>query len=425
MNKKISRAILLSASAVMLTGSLSAVNVLADNNGFYDNEGSTSAYYNITVNGGTWDGTYYTHPNGLKAHNTFFCDGTYTYYLQADGTPMKDRLTYHPDGKHVIYFDEDGHEVFSDFAHISKSIAGDDVDDMCFFDTYGYMYVDTLTYDKTGTKLYYVNPYGVLERNGWFTFSGHEFDAGLGFSGKAGGYGYANTDCSLMVNVNSYDWNGKPVYMQGDGHMAESGQTSADTTPHTHSYTSTVTKIATCTEEGIVTYTCSCGSSYTESVPTLSHSYGEYTYNNDATTENDGTKTATCAVCGATDTITAEGTKITEHTHQYDSYSEGNYGRATCTICGKTEWVHLPLPTEHCPYTLNTKIYNDDGTISFYYVDSNATDEKYGYNDGGAGNRAANDFDSWCEGNYYDRIGDDRVGDYAEGVVCELTAKPY
>mgnify|MGYP005851206041 FL=1 len=159
--------------------------------------------------------------DGTQVINEFKCDGEYTYYFQADGTAMKDRLTYHPDGVHVIYFDADGHEVFSDFAHISKSIAGTDVDDMCFFNVYGYMYVDTLTYDKTGTKLYYVNPYGVLERNGWFRFSGHEFEAGLGFSGKAGGYGYANWDCSLMVNANTYDWNGNLVYMQGDGHMLQ------------------------------------------------------------------------------------------------------------------------------------------------------------------------------------------------------------
>ena len=159
--------------------------------------------------------------DGKQVINEFKCDGEYTYYFQADGTAMKDRLTYHPDGVHVIYFDADGHEVFSDFAHISKSIAGTDVDDMCFFNVYGYMYVDTLTYDKTGTKLYYVNPYGVLERNGWFRFSGHEFEAGLGFSGKAGGYGYANWDCSLMVNANTYDWNGNLVYMQGDGHMLQ------------------------------------------------------------------------------------------------------------------------------------------------------------------------------------------------------------
>ena len=40
------------------------------------------------------------------------------------------------------------------------------------------------------------------------------------------------------------------------------------------------------------------------------HSFGEYVYNNDATTKADGTKTRTCSVCGAKDTVTAEGTKV-------------------------------------------------------------------------------------------------------------------
>ena len=40
------------------------------------------------------------------------------------------------------------------------------------------------------------------------------------------------------------------------------------------------------------------------------HPYGEYVSNNDATEEADGTKTATCEFCGATDTITDEGTKL-------------------------------------------------------------------------------------------------------------------
>ena len=78
---------------------------------------------------------------------------------------------------------------------------------------------------------------------------------------------------------------------------------------HVHNYTAAVTKAATCAEEGVKTYTCSCGSSYTEAVPVIAHSFGDYIYNNDATTEKDGTRTATCSVCGATDTVTAEGTK--------------------------------------------------------------------------------------------------------------------
>ena len=78
---------------------------------------------------------------------------------------------------------------------------------------------------------------------------------------------------------------------------------------HVHNYTAAVTKAATCAEEGVKTYTCSCGSSYTETVPVIAHSFGDYIYNDDATTEKDGTRTATCSVCGKTDTVTAEGTK--------------------------------------------------------------------------------------------------------------------
>lgn len=80
---------------------------------------------------------------------------------------------------------------------------------------------------------------------------------------------------------------------------------------HNHNYTSTVTKNPACTEEGVTTYTCSCGHSYTESIRATGHSFGEYVYNNDATSESDGTKTAICLVCGVTDTVVAEGTKIT------------------------------------------------------------------------------------------------------------------
>ncbi|MCD7770659.1 MAG: hypothetical protein LUH23_00980 [Oscillospiraceae bacterium] len=42
---------------------------------------------------------------------------------------------------------------------------------------------------------------------------------------------------------------------------------------HFHSYTSTVTTEATCTTDGVMTYTCSCGDSYTEVIPATGHSY--------------------------------------------------------------------------------------------------------------------------------------------------------
>lgn len=134
--------------------------------------------------------------------NEFKCDGTYTYYFQADGTAMKDRLTYHPDGVHVIYFDENGHEVFSNFANVKKTIAGKDVNDFCFFDVNGYMYVDVLTYDKEGKKMYYANPYGVMEMGKWFQFSDSvKWADGTNCTGIAGGYGCANADGTLITNT--------------------------------------------------------------------------------------------------------------------------------------------------------------------------------------------------------------------------------
>ena len=124
--------------------------------------GRTVPHYNLKDpaekgGSGMWDGTYYYLPDGVLATDAFFCDGKDTYYLQKDGTPMKEKLTYHPDGEHIIYFDSKGHEVFNNFTKVKCSISGMPVDDLCFFDTFGYMYVDVVTYDQAGINLYYAN----------------------------------------------------------------------------------------------------------------------------------------------------------------------------------------------------------------------------------------------------------------------------
>lgn len=99
--------------------------------------------------------------------NAFMCDGVYTYYFQYDCTAMKDCLTYHPDGVHLIKFDYYGHEVFDDFSTITHeelrldmfgNYTEQTITSMAYFDTFGYMYFDKLTYDSTGTYLYYATP---------------------------------------------------------------------------------------------------------------------------------------------------------------------------------------------------------------------------------------------------------------------------
>lgn len=161
---------------------------------------------------------YCYYEDGTPVINSFACDGEYTYFFQADRTAMKNRLTYHPDGVHIIYFDGDGHEVFSNFANVKKTIAGESVNDYCFFDVYGYLYVDVVTYDKSGKKLYYANEYGVMDRSKWFRFSDTaKWADGTPFDRAGGDYGYATADCSLMTNRYTTDWNGNRCYMQGNG----------------------------------------------------------------------------------------------------------------------------------------------------------------------------------------------------------------
>ena len=77
-----------------------------------------------------------------------------------------------------------------------------------------------------------------------------------------------------------------------------------------------VTTPATCTTEGVRTYTCTKNPAHTktEPIPALNHLFGAYIYNNDATTKADGTETAKCERCNETDTRTAKGTRLPEHT---------------------------------------------------------------------------------------------------------------
>ncbi|MBQ9199223.1 MAG: hypothetical protein IJ141_03520 [Lachnospiraceae bacterium] len=193
MKKKLLRQALKKATAIALTSAM-ALGIVTTVKTPLDVKAAFEAkHYDIRENGGTWDGKNYT-LDGEVVKDAFFCDGTYTYFLQADGTPMTDRLTYHPDGEHVIYFDADGHEVFSNFNHVKKSIAGDPVDDLCFFDVYGYMYTNVLTFNQAGDKIYYANPYGVMECSGWFQFAAEAggIAEALGVTEGMWGYAYAN-----------------------------------------------------------------------------------------------------------------------------------------------------------------------------------------------------------------------------------------
>ena len=101
-----------------------------------------------------------------------------------------------------------------------------------------------------------------------------------------------------------------------------------------HDYVGVVTTPATCTEDGVMTYTCSiCGHSYTEVIPSEEgHAWDKGVVTKAATCTEDGIMTYTCTKCGHTKTevIPAAG-------HKWETVwsSDETYHWHECSVCGE------------------------------------------------------------------------------------------
>lgn len=91
---------------------------------------------------------------------------------------------------------------------------------------------------------------------------------------------------------------------EGTSTPEETSKPTETTKPeHKHSYTSKVTKEATCSADGIKTFTCSCGDTYTEKIAaTGQHSWGNWETETVALVNRKGTDKRTCSTCSATET---------------------------------------------------------------------------------------------------------------------------
>lgn len=139
--------------------------------------------------------------------------------------------------------------------------------------------------------------------------------------------------------IDGYEYGGEknpnqnPAPLSGDSNNANmqkpvAPEKPADTKPaHEHKYTADLTTDPTCTEEGVMTYTCECGDIYTEPYPMLEHQYkSEIT--KEATCAEEGEETFTCTLCG--DTYT-EAISKTDH----EEGKEETVKAATCTETGE------------------------------------------------------------------------------------------
>ncbi len=111
-----------------------------------------------------------------------------------------------------------------------------------------------------------------------------------------------------------------------------------ETMVHTHSYTSKVTKTATCTAKGVKTYTCSCGDSYIEEVEKTEHTESDWVVVTEATCSSNGLKHKICTVCDvetASEIITSNGS----HNYYWDGNSVTRTQKCSgCSYIGITEY---------------------------------------------------------------------------------------
>ena len=111
---------------------------------------------------------------------------------------------------------------------------------------------------------------------------------------------------------------------------------------HTHKYTSVTTE-PTCTTAGKTVYSCSCGDSYTETIPATGHDYSESI--TEATCTEAGKNVKTCNNCGDTVTVT-----VPALGHSFGAWIETTAPTTTatgvetrvCTVCGTTETRDIP-----------------------------------------------------------------------------------
>lgn len=103
-----------------------------------------------------------------------------------------------------------------------------------------------------------------------------------------------------------------------------------------HSYTRSVTQEPTCTEEGVMTFTCDCGAGYTEPIPVTEHAWQAAV--TEPTCEDMGYTTYTCAHCGCSyisDLQNSLGHSYVLQNVKEATCTEAGYtGDLICTVCG-------------------------------------------------------------------------------------------
>ena len=155
-----------------------------------------------------------------------------------------------------------------------------------------------------------------------------------------------STNKKYYVRIRTYKKVGRTKYYSG----WSSAKSVNVGKPHTHKYTSSVTKQPTCTKTGIRTYKCSCGAKYTKSIrATGKHTWDKGKVTTQPTCTNKGVKTYTCTVCKKTKTesIAALGHDLKEEVITEPTCGNTGVKKVTCSRCDYNATKDIPATGNH------------------------------------------------------------------------------
>ena len=343
----------------------------------------------VSVGGGSVSGTSHTHTygewtvvkaateteTGLKSRTCTGCGYNETEVIPAIGkdTPVTPDTPVSGDAK-VHNFTESG--TTSDFYSITGSIATNKGTA-----TYNGLTLTKCLKMESSTSIKFTAPSAgklTLVFGGTTAASGKGVKVN-GTSKKVG------SDGTLTVDVAK----GAVTVTKGDAinlfYMVYTPSGTSETT-HTHKYESKITKQATCTETGVLTYTCTSTTgtcdkkTYTETIPAIGHKFStEWTVDVEATETTPGSKSHHCTVCDAkTDVTVIPATGVVEK-------KNGLY-------CDDGTWNYYKnngIDTEYVGLAVNENgiWYVSKGTIDWTYTGMVEYDNQVYYVKNGGVNR--------------------------------------
>lgn len=171
-------------------------------------------------------------------------------------------------------------------------------------------------------------------------------------------YGTGGIDGISTYGTCSFDGTGRVIYKNS----------------HTHSWDDgVVTKEASCSEEGIRTFTCSCGETKEEDIPLIEHTF-EIDSESPATCISYRTVTYRCSVCGEpyTEEFSDEG--YVEHAYSVKDDSipatceKAGSTHYVCDVCEDDYWEEtIPLGHAFTKYTVDKEpLCTEDGIQSIH-----------------------------------------------------------